>query len=90
MQKRKFTIVTQLHEKNNHNIIEYVESSRSEYAKAVRETFYTIKYSGFNKSKYNTYLQHKYGIVKRTANSIISDAQRHFNALKELKEYEKK
>ena len=90
MQKHKFTVVTQLHEKNNHNIIEYIESSRSEYAKAVRETFYIIKHSGFNKSKHNTYLQHKYGIVSRTANSIISDAQGHFNALKELKEYEKK
>lgn len=90
MQKCKFTVVTQLHEKNNRDIIEYVESSRSEYAKAVRETFYIIKYSGFNKSRYNTYLQHKYGIVKRTANSIISDAQGCFNALKELKEYERK
>lgn len=90
MQKCKFTVVTQLHEKNNRDIIEYVESSRSEYAKAVRETFYTIKYSGFNKSRHNIYLQHKYGIVKRTANSIISDAQGHFNALKELKEYERK
>lgn len=90
MQKRKFTVVTQLHEKNNQDIIEYIESSRSEYAKAVRETFYAIKHSSFNKSKYNTYLQHKYDIVKRTANSIIFDAQRHFNALKGLKEYEKK
>lgn len=90
MQKRKFTVVTQLHEKNNQDIIEYIESSRSEYAKAVRETFYAIKHSNFNKSKYNTYLQHKYGIVKRTANSIIFDAQGHFNAIKGLKEYEKK
>ena len=90
MQKRKFTVVTQLHEKNNRNIIEYMEFSRSEYAKAVRETFYTIKYDGFNKSQHNTYLQHKYGIAKRTANSIIYDAQGRFNALKELKEYEKK
>jgi transposase, IS605 orfB family len=90
MQKRKFTVVAQLHEKNNQDIIEYIESSRSEYAKAVRETFYAIKHSSFNKSKYNTYLQHKYGIVKRTANSIIFDAQGHFNAIKGLKEYEKK
>lgn len=90
MQKRKFAVVTQLHEKNNQDIIEYIESSRSEYAKAVRETFYAIKHSSFNKSKYNTYLQHKYGIVKRTANSIIFDAQGHFNAIKGLKEYEKK
>lgn len=90
VQKRKFTVVTQLHDKNNHDIIEYIESSRRDYAKAVRETFYTIKHSGFNKSRYNTYLQHKYGIVKRTANSIISDAQGRFNALKELNEYKRK
>lgn len=37
MQKRKFTVATQLHEKNNHDIIEYIESSRNEYAKAMRE-----------------------------------------------------
>lgn len=90
MQKHKFTVVTQLHEKNNYDIIKYVESSFSAYNKAVRETFYAIKYDSFNKSQYNTYLQHKYGIVKRTANSIISDAQGRFNALKELKEYERK
>ena len=90
MQKRKFTVVTQLHEKNNHDIIEYVESSRSNYAKAVRETFYLIKYGSLNKSQYHTYLQHKYDILRRTASSIIFDAQGRFNAFKELKEYEKK
>ena len=90
MQKRKFTVVTQLHEKNNHDIIEYVESSRSNYAKAVRETFYLIKYGSLNKSQYHTYLQHKYDILRRTASSIIFDAQGRFNALKELKEYERK
>lgn len=90
MQKRKFTVVTQLHEKNNQDIIEYVESFRSDYAKAMRETFYTIRRGGFNKSQHNTYLQNKYGILKRTANSIISDSQGHFNTLKKLKEYEKK
>lgn len=90
MQKRKFTVVTQLHEKNNHDIIEYIESSRSEYAKAMRETFYTIKHNGLNKSQHNTYLQTKYDILKRTAGSIISDAQGRYNALRELKKYEKK
>lgn len=88
MQKRKFTVVTQLHEKNNKDIIEYIESSRIEYAKAVRETFYIIKCGSLNKSKYNTYLQNKYGIVQRTANSIITEAQGRFNSLKELKQYE--
>lgn len=91
MLKRKFTIVTQLHEKNNYNIINYIENSRVAYAKALRETFYVVKNSmKFNKSDYNTYLQEKYGILKRTANSIISDAQGRFNALKEFKIYEKK
>lgn len=90
MQKRKFTVVTQLHEKNNCDIIEYIESSRSDYARARRETFYAIKHGGFNKSQYNTYLQQKYGIVKRTANSIIFDAQGRFNIVKGLKEYERK
>ena len=87
MQKRKFTVVTQLHEKNNQDIIAYIESSRYTYAKAVRETFYIIKHDAFNRSKCNTYLQHKYGIAYRTANSIVLDAQGRFNSLKELKRY---
>jgi hypothetical protein len=91
MQKRKFTVVTQLHEKNNSDLIKYVESSRSEYAKAVRETFYAIESSeNFNKSSFNTYLQDSYGITKRTASAIILDAQGRFNSLKELKHYEAK
>lgn len=91
MQKRKYTVITQLHEKNNSDLIEYIEKSRHTYAKAVRKTFHAIKGSKiFNKSNLNTYLQNSYGITKRTANSIISDAQGRFNALKELKEYERK
>ena len=90
MQKLKLTIVAQLHERNNRCLIDYVEASRREYGKALRETFYAIKRGGIDKSKYNTYLQHKYGISRRTAHAIISDAQGRFNALKELKEYEKK
>ena len=90
MYKRKFTIVAQLHEKNNTDLIKYFDEHRKYYAKAVRETFHIIKNSdNFNKSHYNTNLQNKYGITKRTANSIISDAQGRLNALKELKVYEK-
>ena len=89
MQKRKFTVVTQLHEKNNLDLIKYIESSRHTYAKAVRETFYTLRTSeNFNKSNFNTYLQGSYGITKRTASAIILDAQGCFNSLKELKLYE--
>ena len=90
MYKRKFTVFTQLHEKNNADLIEYFDGRRKHYAKAVRETFYVIKNSDdFDKSRYNTHLQNKYKITCRTANSIISDAQGRLNALKELKVYEK-
>ena len=90
MQSCKFTVMAQLHEENNRGLIDYIDSSRSDYGKALRETFYAIKRGGFNKSQYKTYLQNEYGIVSRTANSIIFDAQGRFNALKELKECEKK
>lgn len=91
MQKRKFTVVTQLHEKNNLDLIKYIESSRSEYAKAVRKTFYVLKVpESFNESSFNTYLQCSCGITRRTANSIISDAKGRRKALKELKRYEVK
>ena len=89
-EKIKLTIVAQLHEGSNRCLIEYMESSRKGYGKALREAFYAVRRGGLNKSKYNTNLQHKYGISSRTANSIISDAQGRFNALKELKEYERK
>ena len=89
MQKRKFTVVTQLHEKNNLDLIKYMESSRHTYAEAVRKTFYAIRnLKNFNKSNFNTYLQDSYGITKRTASAIILDAQGYFNSLKELKRYE--
>ena len=91
MLKKKFTIVTQLHSENNEDIIRYFEESRNIYSKAVREIFYIVKNTDdFNKASVNTYLQNKYGILKRTANSIISDAVGRLNALKELKTYEQK
>lgn len=90
MRPRKFTVVAQLHENQNHDLIEYVDSCFATYGKAKRETFHVLKrHDDFNKSNFNTHLQTKYNILKRTANSIISDAQGTFNALKELKQYEK-
>lgn len=91
MFKHKFTVVSQLHETNNSDIIQYFESARFTYAKAVRQSFHIIKNTSiFNKSHHNTALQSEFGILKRTANSIISDAQGKLNALKELKWFEKK
>lgn len=92
MYKHKFTVVTQVHSNNsNEELIEYLESSRSDYASAYRETYHTYKNSQtFNKSSHNSYLQIKYGITKRTANSIILAVIGRYNALKELKKYELK
>ena len=91
MYKRKFTVFTQLHEESNAELIEYFDEHRERYAKSMRETFHLIKNADeFDKSSYNTHLQNKYGITKRTANSIISDAQGRLNALKELKVFEKR
>ena len=91
MLKKKFTIITQLHTSLNKDLIDYIDKTLPSYSKAVRESFHTIKNSkSFNKSNYNSYLQQKYDITKRTANSIISDAQGRLNALIELKRYEQK
>ena len=91
MLRKKFTIVTQLHTSLNKDLIDYIDKTLPSYSKAVRESFHNIKNSkSFNKSNYNSYLQQKYDITKRTANSIISDAQGCLNALIELKRYEQK
>ena len=39
MQKRKFTVVTQLHDKNNSQIIEHVENSRVTYVHVNRKEY---------------------------------------------------
>ena len=70
-------------------MIEYLESSRKDYARAYRETYHTFKSSTkFDRSRYNTYLQNKYGITNRTANSIILDATGRYSAIEALKKYE--
>lgn len=91
MKVRKYTVITQLHEKQNTELLEYLDSCFAVYNRAKRDIFYKIKHdTQYNKAKQNTYLQTKYGILKRTANSIIINAQGNLNALIELKQYEKK
>ena len=92
MFKRKFVAVAQLHEDNNKNLIAYFEDSRTFYAQIMRKTFYIVKNDknfNKNKSRHNSYLQNKYEILKRTANSIISDAQGRLNVLKAVRKMEK-
>lgn len=89
MYKRKFTVKAQLHKKQNREVIEYFEESRETYNRIKRETFHVYKRNlYFKKNVYNTYLQNKYDILSRTANSIIKDSVGTYNAIKELKKYE--
>ena len=54
MRPRKFTVVAQLHENQNHDLIEYVDSCFTTYGKAKRETFHILKHDeNINKSTFN-------------------------------------
>ena len=88
---RKYTIVTQLHEKLNKDIINYFDETVSTYSVAFRRTFHKLNNnSKINISKLNTGIQKEYKVTKRTANSIIRDAKGRISALKELRETELK
>lgn len=88
---RKYTIVTQLHEDLNKDIIEYFDETIVVYSVAFRRTFHKIKNNlDINISSLNTSLQKEYKITRRTANSIIKDAKGRFLAIKELKSFELK
>lgn len=89
--KRKFTVVTELRRSQNMELITYLDLCFADYGKAKRETFHKIKNSNrFDKSEHNTFLQAKYDVLKRTANSIISDAQMTLEGVKELTKTRKK
>ena len=93
MLKQKYTTVTQLHEFNNKDIIEYFENVSVYFCKLQRKAFHIFKNENIkgNKIDYNL-IQKKfmvdYKISRRTANSILKDVQGRINALIELKKYE--
>ena len=93
MLKQKYTTVTQLHEINNKDIIEYFENACVYFCKLQRKAFHIFKNENIkgNKIDYNN-LQKKfmtdYKISRRTANSILKDIQGRIKALTELKRYE--
>ena len=93
MLKQKYTTVTQLHEINNKDIIEYFENASVYFCKLQRKAFHIFKNENIvgNKIDYNL-LQKKfmadYKISKRTSNSILKDVQGRMKALAELKKYE--
>ena len=95
MQKRKYTIVAQLHRANNKELIEYFERAVGLFSKLQRKAFHMLKYetvSG-NKTEYKRFRQsfmQQHGISRRTADSILKDVQGRMKALAELKKLEGK
>ena len=93
MLKQKYTAVTQLHEVNNKDIIEYFENASVYFCRLQRKAFHIFKNEDIkgNKIDYNS-LQKKfmidYKISKRTASSILKEVQGRIKALAKLKRYE--
>ena len=93
MLKRKYTTVTQLHEVNNKDIIEYFENASVYFCRLQRKAFHIFKNENIkgNKIDYNLLLKKfmaDYKISRRTTNSILKDVQGRIKALAELKKYE--
>ena len=85
-----FTTETRLSDKDAHDMIEYVRQYRIDYGMIQRYVWhYIVNNHGIpNKSQLNTEIQQRFGVTKRTANSIIYDMSGRYKALKELKKTE--
>ena len=93
MLKQKYTTITQLHEVNNKDIIEYFENACVYFCKLQRKAFHIFKNENITgvKTEYKKFRQDfmkEYNISRRTADSILRDIQGRINALIELKKYE--
>ena len=93
MLKQKYTTITQLHEVNNKEIIEYFENACVYFCKLQRKAFHIFKNENIkgNKVEYNKFRQDfmkEHNISKRTADSILKDVLGRIKSLVELKKYE--
>ena len=93
MLKQKYTTVTQLHEVNNKEIIEYFENACVYFCKLQRKAFHIFKNENIkgNKVEYNKFRQDfmkEHNISKRTTDSILKDVLGRIKGLAELKKYE--
>lgn len=84
------TTETRLDIKNAPDIIEYAKQYRTDFGIIERYVWRKIIQSkgSFDRSKLNTEVQQKFGVTKRTANSVIYDMKGRYKALKELKKTE--
>lgn len=92
---KNYTIETRLELKDNKELINYFENYISEYNAILRYTWRQLTSSTYKedypkKSYFVTHLCNKYGILKRTANSIVYEVEGRIKSLKALKEYEKR
>ena len=93
MLKQKYTTITQLHEINNKDIIEYFENACVYFCKLQRKAFHIFKNENITgkKTEYKKFRQDfmkEHNISRRTADSILKDVQGRMKALEELKKYE--
>lgn len=93
---KTFTLETRLDRHFSNELMEYFSALVPFYAKIYRSVWQEVIHadekinliSGKNKSSYNTYLQNKFCISKRMANSVIADVVGTYNAMLELKKHE--
>ena len=93
---KTFTLETRLDRYFSNELMEYFSALVPFYAKIYRSVWQEVIHadekinliSGKNKSSYNTYLQNKFCISKRMANSVIADVVGTYNAMLELKKHE--
>ena len=91
---KTFTLETRLDRHFSNELMEYFSALVPFYAKIYRSVWQEVMHnsisilSGKSKSSYNTYLQRKFYISKRMANSVIADVVGTYNAVLELKKYE--
>ena len=84
-----YTVETRISKRENKEIYEYFEKYFEEYNEILRYAW-KIMINDEKKSinKLNQEIQRKYGILKRTANSITRTLKGRLESLKELKNYE--
>ena len=75
--KKVSTFSTVLETKNNENVINYFENTVFKYSSMKRHALHVIRNSPeIKENVLNRYLQDKYGITTRTANSCIKEVKR--------------
>lgn len=93
---KTFTLETRLDRHFSNELMEYFSALVPFYTKIYRSVWQEVMHadekirliSGKNKSLYNTYLQRKFCISKRMANSVIADVAGTYDTMLELKKYE--